>query len=281
MTFVVFGARGSVGRNVLNGLLAAGVPARAVSREPSAAFGPDVERVAADLEKPETLGPALRGASGAFVYAHPAGIAGFVTAAREAGVRRVALLSSGAVTMPSADANPIARRHRVVEEALERSGLEWTFIRGGLFATNTIGLWSRPIREEGKVRVPYPDAQSAPVHEADLAAIAVEALVTGRLGGRAYQVWGPESLSLREQIGAIAAALGRPIAVEEVSEDEARAEMVRGLPDFAVTAILRNWAAGGDRPAETSSVVPEVLGRPARTFARWTADHVEDFRRRI
>ena len=278
MTIVVFGARGSVGRQVLDGLQAAGKQVRAASREPSAEFGPQVETVVADLDRPETLARALAGATGAFLYAHPAGIDGFVAEAKAAGLRRVALLSSGAVTRPGAENNPIARRHRAVEEALERSDLEWTFVRGGLFATNAIGLWSRSIRAEGKVLLPYPEAQSAPVHEADLAALAVVALAAGGLGGKAYTLAGPESLTLREQVAAIGAAVGRPIAVEVVPEQVARATMAEGMPDFAVTAILRNWAAAGDRPAETSSLIPQLVGRPARTFAQWAIDHVDDFR---
>ncbi|MEV6932275.1 NAD(P)H-binding protein [Dactylosporangium sp. NPDC051485] len=277
MTIVVFGARGSVGRHVLNGLVAAGERVRAASRS-AADLG--VESVVADLDRPETLGAALAGASGAFIYAHPAGVEGFVAAAREAGVRRVALLSSASAARPGAEQNPIARWHLAVEEALERSGLEWTFVRGGGFATNTIGLWGPSIRAEGKIRVPYPDAQSAPVHEADLAALAVAALTGGGLGGKAYVVLGPESLSLRAQAAAIGAALGREIAVEAVPEDVAREEMRRGLPDLAVTTILRYWAAAGDGPAETSAVIPEVLGRPARTFAEWAVDHAADFRGR-
>ena len=278
MTIVVFGARGSVGRQVINGLRAAGKRVRAAGRQPSGVFGPEIETVVADLERPETLGPALAGASGAFLYAHPAGIEGFVAAAQAAGVRQVALLSSAAVTWPGAEQSPIARRHRAVEEALERSDLEWTFVRGGMLATNTVGLWSRSIRAEGKVRLPYPDAQSAPVHESDLAALAVTALATGGHRGKAYTLLGPQSLTLREQVAAIAAAIHRPITVEVVPEQAAQAEMAQTMPDFAVTAILRNWAGAGAMPAETSSLIPQIVGRPARTFAEWAVDHADDFR---
>ncbi|AEV84832.1 hydroxylase [Actinoplanes sp. SE50] len=278
MTIVVFGARGRVGRQVVAGLRAAGERVRATGREaPAGAFGPEVETVAADLDRPETLGPALADAGAAFAYAHPAGAEGFAAAARSAGVRRVVLLSSAAVTRPDAAQNPIARRHRAVEEVLERSGLEWTFVRGGMFAVNAIGLWGPSIREQGRVRLPYAEAQSAPVHEADLAAVAVAALTADGHAAMAYTVHGPESLTLRRQVGAIAAAVGRPVAVEEVDEEVARADMLRGgLPEFAVTAILRNWSTGA--AAETSTVVPQVTGRPARTFAEWAVDHAADFR---
>jgi hypothetical protein len=44
-----------------------------------------------------------------------------------------------------------------------------------MFATNTLWWWRNSIRDEDIVRVPYPDAQTAPIHEKDLAALAVTA----------------------------------------------------------------------------------------------------------
>jgi uncharacterized protein YbjT (DUF2867 family) len=133
MVTTVFGARGSVGRHVADGLRAAGEQVRVTSRDPgSAGFPPGTKVVAADLENPRSLAAALEGATGVFLYAKPRGIDGFVAAAMAAGVRRVALLSSAAVTsvrdsMGSSDgwAGQIARRHREVEQALEASGLSW------------------------------------------------------------------------------------------------------------------------------------------------------------
>ena len=271
MTTVVFGSRGNVGSHVLAGLRAAGEPARATSR----VAGPGL--VVADLREPATLGPALDGAERAFLYAHPEGIDGFVRAARQAGLRRVVLLSTGALARPGAESSPIAERHRAVEEALEASGLEWTFVRAGMFATNTLA-WRPSIVAEGRVRLPYPEAFTAPLHEADIAAVAVTALLGAGHAGQAYPLWGPQSLTLRDQVGAIAAAVGRPIAVETVTPELARIEMSRVMPEFAVNAVLGVWAAGVDRPAAVSTLVPELTGRPARTYREWAVDHSADFR---
>src|SRR3954453_16079998 len=176
MVAVVFGARGNVGRHVVSGLLAAGDEVRATSRTPDAAgLPPGVEVVAADLERPETLRTALEGAEKGFLYAKPDGVEGFAVAAASADVRYVVLLSSAAVVVPDAERNPIARQHRTVESAIERSGIDWTFVRPGMFATNTLWWWQRPIRDEGVVRNPYPDAQTAPVHEKDMATLVVTA----------------------------------------------------------------------------------------------------------
>jgi uncharacterized protein YbjT (DUF2867 family) len=279
MVAVVFGARGNVGRHVAGGLLAAGDEVRATSRTPDAAGLPaSTQIVAADLERPETLPGALQGAEKVFLYAKPDGIEGFVEAAASAGVRLVVLLSSAAVVAPDAERNPIARQHRTVELAIERSGIDWTFIRPGMFATNTLWWWQRPIRDEGIVRSPYPDAQTAPVHEQDLAALAVTALTRPGHRRQAYTVYGPQSLTLRRQVEQIGDALGRTIPLEAISVDEARAELGRTIPAIGVETFLRQWKARNGKPAEVSTIVEEVTGHPARTFAQWAADHADDFR---
>jgi uncharacterized protein YbjT (DUF2867 family) len=279
MVTVVFGARGNVGRHVAAGLLAAGERVRVTSRNPDATgFPPQVDVVAADLEQAETLTTALAGAEKVFLYAKPDGVEGFVRAARAAGVRHVVLLSSAAVVIPGAEHNPIARAHRTVEVAIEQSDVYWTFVRPGMFATNTLWWWSKSIRTESIVRAPYPDAQTAPIHEKDMAALAVTALTEPGHEHQAYTVYGPESLTLRQQVAHIATATGREIAFEALSAEEGRAELGKTMSSMGVEAIMGAWAAGNGTPAKVSTIVEEVTGRPAHTFAQWAEDHAEDFR---
>ncbi|WP_285491166.1 SDR family oxidoreductase [Amycolatopsis taiwanensis] len=84
----------------------------------------------------------------------------------------MALLSSVSVLDPDAD-HPVPLLNRTIEQAVQRSGLDWTFLRPGSFATNTRTWWADSIRADNVVRLPYPLAQSAPVHEKDIAALAV------------------------------------------------------------------------------------------------------------
>jgi len=272
MVTVVFGARGNVGRHVAAGLAALGVPVRLTSRTRDAAH------VAADLEVPETLPAALEGASQIFLYAKPTGVDAFVTAARSAGVRHVVLLSSGAVVQPGADRNPIARDHRVVESALEESGLSWTFIRAGMFATNTRWWWSRAIKGGEAVRLPYPEALTAPVSERDMAALAVTALTERGHGRQAYTLYGPQALTLREQVGHIGAAIGQKIPIEEVTPEQARADLGATMSPMGVEAIMRAWEVGAETVPETSVIVEKLTGRAAQTFPEWAQDHADDFR---
>jgi uncharacterized protein YbjT (DUF2867 family) len=279
MVTVVFGARGNVGRHVAAGLLAAGEQVRVTSRNPDATdFPVEAEVVAADLEQPETLPAALAGAEKVFLYAKPDGVESFVAAAHAAGVRHVALLSSAAIVLPGAEHNPIAIAHRTVETAIEQSDVDWTFIRPGMFATNTLWWWSRSIRAESIVRAPYPDAQSSPIHEKDMAALAVTALTEPGHENQVYTIYGPESLTLRQQVAHIETAIGRKITFEALTVEEGRAELGKTMPAMGVEAIMRAWAAGNGNPAKVSTIVEKITGRPAHTFAQWAKDHADDFR---
>lgn len=279
MVTVVFGAGGNVGRYVVSGLNSAGVQVRSIVRRPSSAGLPvGADAVVADLEKPETLAPALRNAHSVFLYARPTGVDEFVRAAESAGVQHVVLLSSIAVMDVESSSSPAAWLHSRVESALEGSSLAWTFIRPGMFATNSLWSWQRPIREARTVRLPYPDAMTAPVHEMDVAALAVAALTDPTHRGRAYAISGPEALTLSRQVRHIGDALGRDITIEHSSVDEATAELAESMSPFVAQAVLAGWQVAAATPPPPPTPITNILGCPARTFAEWARDHVADFR---
>src|SRR3954447_5333393 len=163
---LVTGATGKVGRAVVDLLVAKDIPVRAVSRNPRS-LPAGVDARSADLTDPASLGDVLTGVDKVYLYAHPSGVDGFVTAARAAGVRHVVLLSALAAgdTDPG---NAIARMHIEVENALANSGIAWTFVRPGAFATNALH-WAKSIKDSGGVRIPYAQSQVASIHEADIA----------------------------------------------------------------------------------------------------------------
>ncbi|MFF2619484.1 NAD(P)H-binding protein [Kitasatospora sp. NPDC001261] len=283
MVAVVFGARGNVGRHVADGLLAAGEQVRAVSRTPATGSTPGYEAVVADLDRPETLPAALDGADKVFLYGmldpqKPYDIEKVTAAAAAAGIRQVVLLSSVAVVLDPAADHPVARLNRTIEQAVQRSGLDWTFLRPGTFATNTRTWWAESIRTGNVVRLPYPLAQSAPVHEKDIAALAVTALTEPGHSHQAYTVHGAESLTLRRQVEHIGEAIGRPIRVEHVSHEQARADVARTMHPVVAEAIVGQWAAADGVAAVTSVIAEKITGAPAHAYAQWAVDHADDFR---
>lgn len=282
MVVAVFGARGNVGRHVAEGLLAAGQGVRAVSRTSAMGPKPGLEAVRADLDRPETLPAVLDGADKMFLYGmldplRPYDIEKVVAAATAAGIRQVVLLSPVSVLNPGAD-HPIPRLNTTIEQAIQRSGIDWTFLRPGSFAANTRTWWAGSIRAGNVVRLPYPLAQSAPVHEKDIAALAVAALTEPGHSHQAYTVYGAESLTLQRQIEHIGEAIDRPIRIDHISDEQARAEVAKTMHPAVAEAIVSQWAAASGVPALTSTIVEKITGAPAHTYARWTADHADDFR---
>ncbi|MFD0657473.1 SDR family oxidoreductase [Thermocatellispora tengchongensis] len=195
MTVLVTGATGQVGRHVVRGLLDGGERVRALTRSPGQADLPEgAEVVAGDLARPETLAGALAGVERMYLFPVPETAAEVLALARSAGVRRVVVLSSSSAE--GGDEHDFSyAMHRPVERAAEESGLEWVHVRGGEFMANTLAWWAPAVREEGVVREIHGDVPHAPVHERDIADVAVAALRPGGPAGVAYTVHGPEPVT--------------------------------------------------------------------------------------
>ncbi|RST18253.1 NAD-dependent epimerase/dehydratase family protein [Streptomyces sp. WAC05374] len=282
MTVLVTGCRGRVGSTLLTLLYGKGIPVRAASSSPAHfAPPPGVDTVRCDLGAPETFRAALDGVDSVFLYADARHIDAFVTEARAAGVRHIVLLSSSAVLSPDAAANPVAAPHLAAERALAAASADGAFdvtcLQPGAFATNAL-QWAPAVRATGAVDLPYPDAVGDPLHEADLADVAYAALTDDRLRGSSLVLTGPEALTFAEQVRVLARAAGRGISVGRVTPEEWKASVEAYLPAEFADALLAYWRASAAAPVPLTRTVEEVTGRPARTFARWAADHAEAFR---
>jgi uncharacterized protein YbjT (DUF2867 family) len=103
------------------------------------------------------------------------------------------------------------------------------------------------------------------------------ALTTGRHGAATYRLTGPESLLPAEQVGMLAGVLGRPLRCEAQPDDEARTEMTAAMPAEYVNAFFRFYADGELDESMVLPAVPDLTGRPARTFGQWAAAHAAAF----
>jgi uncharacterized protein YbjT (DUF2867 family) len=284
MTILVTGATGHVGRHVVDQLSRAGRAVRALTRNPGGAtFPAGVEVVRGDLLAPESI--PFDGVERLYLFPEPRTATDVVARAKAAGVTRIVTLSSGAVT-----GGYDTDFQLPVEQAVEASGLEYTHVRPGDFASNTERLWGPMIRKDRVVRYADPDAPSLAIHDADIAAVAVTALLADGHAGRWYDLTGPELLTRRDQVAAIGAALGEEVRFEQVGNVEARAILelqggwgaanagfLLGFDDYSANGPAMDdvdWAA----TLVPLPTVEEVTGRPARTYAQWARDNVDSFR---
>ncbi|MFC0600387.1 NAD(P)H-binding protein [Streptomyces palmae] len=265
---VVTGATGNVGRHVVRELAESGVRVCALSRDPANARVPAGVQVARAGDLPMCdvravfLNPAVIWQDGPEAFLRQAGWHG---------VRRVVTLSSSSAAAPGPD-NPIGTHHRELEAAIEESGLEWTHLRPGAFAANA-AMWAAQVRAGDLVHGPYAEARSAPVHEADIAAVGVRALLGDELLGRTPVLTGPEPVTHAEQVRLIGEAVGRPLRYVEITPEEALERMTGGhLTRELASSLLRIYADSVDGPVEVSPEIERITGRPARSFATWARE---------
>jgi len=280
---LITGATGRAGRQVVSQLLAQGVRVRALARKPEvASLPPQVEVVHGDLTLPETLDECLDGIDAVFlVWCAPAASVPQAMERIAKHTRRIVFLSSPYQTahplFQGAQPNPISALHSEIERLIKASGLAWTFLRPGMFAANARWWWAGQIRAGDVVRWPYALAPAAPIHECDIAAVAVRALCEDGHAGADYVLTGPESLSHVEQVSTIGDVLGRPLRFEEITPDDWRHELPGDAPGRAANMLLAAWAAAIGHPALITSTVAEITGTPARTFRDWAVQNAAEF----
>ena len=193
-TVVVAGATGRTGKVVVQLLREQGAKVRGFSRkvDEARAAMPDVEWVAADVRDTKSIQGIARGADrmvialGSNSFRDPsnkpeevddAGVARLAAEAKAAGLKHVVLVSSAGVTRPPQGEERFAKLMNNVmtsklrgEDALRKSGVPYTVLR-------PVGLWDKPAGQLGIALVPGDPPISAMIARADVAAVAVQALV--------------------------------------------------------------------------------------------------------
>jgi uncharacterized protein YbjT (DUF2867 family) len=278
---LVIGASGNVGRQVIHQLTARDVRVRAFTRNlDSARLPTQIETFQGDLTIPASLERPLRDVDAVFlVWTAPATAVAPALARIAEHVPRVVFLSAPHQTPHPffQQPNPLRRLHADIERVIEASGMQWTFLRPAMFASNVQLWWATQIRANQVVRWPYADVPTAPIDEGDIAAVAIRALCKDGHAGQDYVLTGPDSLSQREQVRIIGEVIGRSLRYEEISPEEARIELLSSLTPPIVDMLLNAWGAAIGQPAYVTTAVAEITGTPARTFREWVIDHATDF----
>ena len=209
---LVTGGTGRVGRIVVDQLVDAGVPVRALTRQPATAtFPAAVEVVRGDFTVPDSLEEGLCGVSAVFlVWTLPFAAAPAAIERMGRHARRIVFLSAPHRTPHPffQQPNPMARLHADIEQLITDAGVISTVIRPGMFASNALHWWAPTIRNAHPIRWPYGAAETAPVDDRDVAAVAARIRFDEGHAGGDYVLTGPESLRQAEQVRIIGTAIG-------------------------------------------------------------------------
>jgi len=275
----VTGANGTLSSEVIRQLEAAGSPFRAAyfSKERAdAARAKGIEAAVIDYNRPETLRSAFQGCETLFLLG-PNAVnqtdleLNAVEAARLSGVGRIVKQS---IMRAAERAYSLTKIHRQAEQAIEGSGLGWTFLRPNSFMQNTITFMGHTIRTEGRFYSASARARISHVDVRDIAAVAVQALTAPGHEGRMYTLTGPEALTYDEMADELSNTLQRPIRHVDLSPSELRAAMLAdGLPEEIADRMLDlERLFREDQASEVTRDVTQLTGREPRRFREFARE---------
>ena len=272
----VLGATGRVGRHVAAGLAERRIEARALVRRCDPRL--PLPAVHTDLSVPATLAPAFDGVERLLLLtAHGPDQdlreAAAIEAAVAAGVQRIVKISGGAPTLGPNGTTATAVAHWHSEQRIERSGLDFAFLRPSFYMQNLLGTVAPGVAATGAIAAPFGHAPIAMVDARDVADCAIAALLDERTSRRAWQLTGPHPVTF----GAIAEHLGVRYVNVPVKL-AARTMRRRGLPvaDIDHATRMAAYFASGADSAATDHVL-RLTGRAPRSIEAFLDEHASAF----
>ncbi|GAB4021774.1 SDR family oxidoreductase [Spirosoma koreense] len=282
---LITGATGSIGTELTRLLSEQGIRFRAMVRSPKQAQAlsalPHAEVVAGDFNDPATLAQALTGIERAFLLTNSSEQAeaqqlAFVAAAQKSGLRHLVKLSQLAARVDS----PVRflRYHAVVEQAIEASGIPFTFLRPNLFMQGLLSF-RESIRHQSQFFAAIGDARISAIDIRDIAAVAATVLLNSGHEGQTYTLTGPEALTHDEMADQLSTALARPITFVDIPPEVMRNALVEaGFPAWQAEGLIEDYAHYSRHEADAiSTVVQDVTGHPSYTFTQFARDYAPAF----
>jgi uncharacterized protein YbjT (DUF2867 family) len=282
MRHLVLGGTGTVGSQVVKGLLEKGETVRVLTRSEERAreLAEGATAVIGDLLEPSTYDTIFTDFDHLFLLnaVAPTELHEGLVALEEgkrAGAKRIVYLSVQAV-----DKGPhiphFASKIQIAD-AIEKSGIPFTVLRPSNFYQND--LWSQQaILEYGVYPQPLGDVGVSRVDVSDVAAAAVRALTEPGFENRTVELVGPEALTGEDCARAFSRALDREIAFGgndlDAWEEQARQWLPHWMAwDFRVMYAMFQREGLVASESELAGC-REILGRDPRPFDDFVAETV-------
>ncbi|CAI0871384.1 NmrA family NAD(P)-binding protein [Serratia ficaria] len=258
---LVLGATGKTGRRVAERLQRLGMAVRPGHRGAAISF---------DWQDSAGWQAALRGVKKVYLSYQPdlaapgavATVAHFCRLAVDGGVQKIVLLSGRGED-----------EARQAEQAVARSGADWTVLRASWFMQNFSESFILDELLNGALALPPGEIPEPFIDADDIAEAAVAALTRPGHENTLYELTGPRLMTFAQAVAEVAAASGREIRYRQVPVDEYVAYLrAAQLPAewVALLAYLFGTVLDG-RNASLTDGVQRCLGRAPRDFSAYTA----------
>jgi NAD(P)H dehydrogenase (quinone) len=239
MIYAVTGSTGAFGTLAVQSFLDQGIPASsivAIARDEAKIEGLRAKGVTvriANYDDKSSLKAALKGVdrlllvSGSEVGKRAAQHHNIIDAAKSAGVKRIAYTS---ITQATTSKNPLAPEHKVTEEELKASGIEYTILRNNWYIENFAGDVAGA-KQSGVIAAAVKTGKVGSALRSEYSEAAVRVLMGEGHVGKIYELGG-QPWSYQEFAEAVSKVVGRPVQFKTVTEAEKKATLIGfGLPE--------------------------------------------------
>ncbi len=276
---LVAGATGMLGAPVARRLVSDGFSVRVLARDRHKAekiFNDSVDIVQGDVTRSETLSAAVAGCDGMYVSlrgnfdtgeysdVEGRGLRNLLTAAREHGVSRVAIISGAGKMAGNEWLLPVRIKHDA-ERLVQSSGIDWAIFRCTHFM-ESLDLF---VRGKKAVIIGHQPHAYHYVAADDYASMVSRSFLTEEAANRVFTVFGPERFTMQEALQiyirefATDLKLGSvPVWLLRIVGSLTRNRDLRMLADLFASFTLVG-ESGDPGPAN------ELLGKPQTTLKQW------------
>ncbi|PWT72617.1 MAG: hypothetical protein C5B46_06500 [Proteobacteria bacterium] len=280
--FLITGATGNVGSQIVDQLLAVGKSVRVFTRDPAKVshWENRIEVAPGDFANPESLRRASAGVEAIFLMNGGLAIGALsqlLAAIMAEGRPRIVFLSSLLASEPGRF--QIGRAHIEEEDAIRTSGLSAHFLRPGGFMSNAY-QWAGSIKAQGVVYNAMGTGKSASIAPEDVAAVAAKILTSPDGLDPILELTGAELLTVPDQVEILSHALSKTIQCIDVPVEAAIEGMIgNGMPARFASAVAESLKAIRDGQGEQrTDTVERIIGRSPTTFEVWAGKHRSQFR---
>lgn len=276
--YLVLGASGTVGKDVVSLLKKQGCYVRTTTSKPNkvtkdcflidftAPRTDDLNKVFDQIDRVFLLSP------GGFGDQYKI-LAPLIRSAKQHQIKKVVLMTSVGVY---AD---LTSGYRRAEIELEQSGLSYTIIRPNWFMQNFSSYWLGAIKQQNKILLPAGDAKTSFISTYDVAQVAVKLLTSDLCNKAILDLTGSEALDHH----AVAAVIskyktdGKKVNYQEITKQEFKDTLLKaGLAeDYVNFLVLIMSAAKSGQAAKVTDTVKQILGREPVKFEEYVESQAE------
>ena len=278
---LITGATGNTGSGLVPKLREAGVEVRAFVRDEAKAQALKdigVEVVLGDLDRPETIEPAVEGVDKIYLLTwngptQEKQVENVLNAAKKAGNPHIVRHS-----MWGSEKSRIIQQGERAEQAIKSSGLPWTLLKPTFFMQNTM-MAAQTIKSDGVIYWDTGNGKLGMIDVRDIVDSAYAVLTGSGHDGKSYILTGPKAISMQDVANTFSKVLGRDINYVNVPHEASVQSMVSmGFPEWIARGygeLMEGFSQGF--ASQVTDNVETLTGHPARSFEQFARDYIQVF----